>query len=93
MEQADSHCEKCSASIARAEDALAQRDAALLQLSEARERLNQLRLEQEWLNEETLPLRAGVAWPLRYRVADRMNDALKRVAPGILRWAKIRLGK
>ena len=66
---------------ARLRDALAERDAALLELARARGDLEALRMAIARRGEEEpnpYPITAGIAPPaLRYLLADALNDAFK----------------
>jgi hypothetical protein len=91
-------CPRCTEHAARLEEALQERDRALLELARAREALARVRSASQWADEEEVPpypLEAGAAWPvpLRYRVVDAVNLWGKRALPGVQRLARGLLGR
>lgn len=86
-------CANCADLEAELRDARAERDRSLLELARAREELNALRLARAG---EELRIGEVDGAPLRYLVADRLNDGIKRVlgpAHGAVRGALSRLGR
>lgn len=77
-----SSCERCRHLDARLEALQIERDELLLALARERQRANSLLLQFPTLPPLACapPVNQGTP-PLRYRVADRINDSIKRLLP------------
>lgn len=78
-------CERCAELEAELLAVRRERDEALLQLSQERERLDALRLQR---GDGEVDLSAVAGAPLRYVLADQLNDSVKRVLSPLHRSAR-----
>jgi hypothetical protein len=77
-------CDRCAARVRELRAVRQERDALLLDLARAREQAEALVLS--WPGEPITPPPGTGA--LRHRAADALNDAVKRLAPGVHHRAK-----